>query len=111
MLSRIDVLTLPRVVIYAVLSLTVLRMGPVALSAVGLRLPWDTVALAGWLGPRGLASLIFALLAAESIGGPDGDFVVEVVAVTVALSVLAHGLSAGPLAAWYSRRHPAETTA
>ena len=63
------------------------------------------------LSALALAVAASSLLAAESIGGPDGDFVVEVVAVTVALSVLAHGLSAGPLAAWYSRRHPAETTA
>ncbi|HET7902241.1 MAG TPA: cation:proton antiporter [Candidatus Nanopelagicales bacterium] len=106
-LSRIDLAALPHVLLYAVLSLTVLRMVPVALSAVGLHLPWDTVALAGWLGPRGLASVIFALLAAEEIGGAEGDFVLEVVAVTVALSVVLHGLSAGPLAVWYAARHPA----
>jgi sodium/hydrogen antiporter len=106
-LSRIDLATIPRVVVYAVLSLTVLRMVPVAIAAIGLKLRWDTVLLAGWLGPRGLASIIFALLAAEEIGGRDGDFVLEVVAVTVAMSVLAHGLSAGPLADWYAARHPA----
>lgn len=106
-LSRIDLARLPHVLLYAVLSLTVLRMLPVAIAAIGLRLPWDTVLLAGWLGPRGLASIIFALLAAEEIGGADGDFVLEVVAVTVAMSVVAHGLSAGPLAVWYAARHPA----
>lgn len=109
-LSRIDLASIPRVLVYAVLSLTVLRMVPVAIAALGSRLPWDTVLLAGWLGPRGLASIIFALLAAEEIGGSDGDFVLEVVAVTVALSVLAHGLSAGPLATWYAARHPADAT-
>ena len=93
---------------YAVLSLTVLRMVPVALSLVGMRLPWDTVALAGWLGPRGLASIIFAMLADDALGGADGALVLTVVGTTVGLSVLAHGLSAGPLAAWYSRRHPAD---
>ncbi len=93
-------------VVYAVLSLTVLRMVPVAIAAIGTRLPWDTVALAGWLGPRGLASVVFAILAFDDIGGEAGGEVLMVVAVTVALSVVAHGLSAGPLAAWYSRRHP-----
>lgn len=106
-LARMALDDLPRVLLYAVLSLTVLRMLPVALSAAGLGLPRDTVWLAGWLGPRGLASIIFGILAAESIGGADGEFVLEVVGVTVALSVLAHGLSAGPLAAWYAARHPA----
>jgi NhaP-type Na+/H+ or K+/H+ antiporter len=93
-------------VVYSVLSLTVLRMFPVALSLLGLHLPWDTVLLAGWLGPRGLASLIFAILAADAIGGSDGDFVLTVIAMTVAISVVAHGLSAGPLARWYAARHP-----
>jgi NhaP-type Na+/H+ or K+/H+ antiporter len=93
-------------VVYAVLSLTVLRMLPVAVAAFGLHLPRDTVLLVGWLGPRGLASIIFAILAADSIGGEPGEFVLTVVAVTVAMSVIAHGLSAGPLAAWYSGRHP-----
>jgi NhaP-type Na+/H+ or K+/H+ antiporter len=95
-------------VVYAVLSLTVLRMGPVALAALGLHARWDTVLLVGWLGPRGLASIIFAILAADTIGGEPGELVLTIVAVTVAMSVLAHGLSAGPLAAWYAKRHPAE---
>jgi len=95
-------------VVYAVLSLTALRMLPVALSAVGLHLPWDTVLLVGWLGPRGLASIIFGILAADVIGGAAGELVLTVVATTVAMSVLAHGLSAGPLAAWYSGRHPVD---
>jgi sodium/hydrogen antiporter len=95
-------------VVYAVLSLTVLRMLPVAVAALGLHLPRDTVLLVGWLGPRGLASIIFAILAADRLGGESGDFVLTVVAVTVAVSVLAHGLSAGPLATWYSARHPVE---
>jgi NhaP-type Na+/H+ or K+/H+ antiporter len=97
-----------QVIGYALLSLTVLRMLPVAISALGVGLPWDTVALAGWLGPRGLASIVFAILALDDIGGEQGRFVVTVVAVTVALSVLAHGLSAGPLAQWYAARHPVE---
>jgi NhaP-type Na+/H+ or K+/H+ antiporter len=92
--------------LYAVLSLTVLRMLPVALAAVGLSLSWDTVALAGWLGPRGLASIVFAILAFDEIGGGPGAEVLTVVAATVALSVVLHGLTAGPLAGWYSRRHP-----
>jgi NhaP-type Na+/H+ or K+/H+ antiporter len=98
-------------VVYAALSLTVLRMAPVALSAIGLHARWDTVLLVGWLGPRGLASIIFAILAADTIGGDAGELVLTIVAVTVAMSVLAHGLSAGPLAAWFSKRHPVEPEA
>ena len=107
-LGSLSTAHLGQAVVYAVLSLTVLRMLPVAVSLLGLRLPWDTVLLAGWLGPRGLASLIFAILATDAIGGSDGDFVLTVIATTVAISVVVHGLSAGPLARWYAARHPVD---
>jgi NhaP-type Na+/H+ or K+/H+ antiporter len=100
-----DVITW-RTVLYAVLSLTVLRMLPVAIASLGSGRSWDTVALTGWLGPRGLASIVFGILAADTIGRVQGQLVLAVIAVAVALSVLAHGLSAGPLATWYARRHP-----
>jgi NhaP-type Na+/H+ or K+/H+ antiporter len=60
------------------------------------------VLFVGWFGPRGLASLVFALLALEDLGTAADD-VVAIIGVTVLLSVLAHGLSAGPLAARYGR--------
>ena len=109
-LAKIRDLVTWQMVLYALLSLTVIRMLPVAVAALGLRLPWDTVALAGWLGPRGLASIVFAILALDAIEGSDGVFVLATVSVTVALSVLAHGLTAGPLATWYSGRHPVEAS-
>ena len=87
-------------VVYAVLSLTVVRMVPVALACLGAGLDRDTVLFVGWFGPRGLASLIFALLAVEELG-PGADEVVTIIALTVLLSVVAHGFTAGPLAAWY----------
>src|SRR5512133_394852 len=92
MLERVDVLT----VLYAALSLTVVRMLPVAVALVGTRLDRSTVLFVGWFGPRGLASLVFALLALEALG-PVADEAVALVAVTVLLSVLVHGLSATPL--------------
>ena len=96
MVSRIDAAT----VLYAVLSLTVVRMVPVALASVGAGLDRATLLFVAWFGPRGLASLVFALLALEELG-PDADPAVSVIAMTVLLSVVAHGLSAGPLAARY----------
>jgi NhaP-type Na+/H+ or K+/H+ antiporter len=93
----------PVLVLYAVVSLTLVRMVPVALASLGARLDRETVLFVGWFGPRGLASLVFALLALEALG-PGADDAVAVIAVTVFLSVLAHGISAGPLAAWYGRR-------
>ena len=96
MLERVDA----RMVLYAVLSLTVVRMLPVALALVGARFSRRTVLFVGWFGPRGLASLVFALLALEALG-PVADDAVAIVTVTVLLSVLAHGLSAAPVAARY----------
>jgi NhaP-type Na+/H+ or K+/H+ antiporter len=89
-------------VVYAVLSLTLVRMVPVALSLIGTRMDRDTVLFIGWFGPRGLASLVFALLALEAVGSA-ADEAVAVIAVTVFLSVLAHGVSAAPLAARYGQ--------
>ncbi|GAA2165920.1 sodium/proton antiporter (CPA1 family) [Humibacillus xanthopallidus] len=92
----------PLMLVYAVLSLTVVRMLPVALSLIGSGLDRRTVLFVGWFGPRGLASLVFALLALEALG-PVSDEAVAVVTVTVLVSVVAHGLSAAPLAGRYGR--------
>ena len=97
-LVRADLL----VVAYAILSLTLVRMVPVALACWGAGLDRKTVLFVGWFGPRGLASLVFALLALEDLG-PAADDVVAIIGVTVLLSVVAHGLSAGPLAARYGK--------
>jgi NhaP-type Na+/H+ or K+/H+ antiporter len=89
-------------VLYAVLSLTLVRMIPVALALLGSRTDRTTVAFVGWFGPRGLASLVFVLLALEEIGSRAED-AVALIAATVFLSVLAHGMTAAPLAARYGR--------
>ena len=89
-----------QVVAYAVLSLTVVRMLPVALALIGTRLPRRTVAFIGWFGPRGLASIIFALIALEELH-VEAERAVAVIGMTVLLSVFAHGLSAKPLASRY----------
>ena len=98
LIDRIDV----AIVVYAVLSLTVVRMVPVALALTGTGLDRNTVLFVGWFGPRGLASLVFALLALEELG-TGADQAVAVIAATVLLSVIAHGLSATPLANRYGR--------
>jgi NhaP-type Na+/H+ or K+/H+ antiporter len=77
-------------------------MVPVALALLGSGTDRETVLFIGWFGPRGLASLLFALLALEEIG-PGADDAVAVIGATVLLSVLAHGISAAPLAARYGR--------
>jgi len=82
---------------YALLSLTAIRMVPVALALLGSGFDRYSVAFIGWFGPRGLASVIFALLALEDLG-PAAQEVTATIALTVLLSVGAHGLTARPFA-------------
>jgi sodium/hydrogen antiporter len=99
-----------QILLYALLSLTVIRMLPVALSLLGARLDWPTVFFIGWFGPRGLASIVFALLALEDLHGllEPIDEVVATIGLTVLLSVVFHGLTAQPLARRYSATHQAD---
>jgi NhaP-type Na+/H+ or K+/H+ antiporter len=92
--------------LYAALSLTVIRMLPVAVGLAGTRLDRATVLFIGWFGPRGLASVVFALLAIEQLKLTDmvGQ-AISVVAVTVLISVVAHGVSAAPLSRRYAGKH------
>jgi sodium/hydrogen antiporter len=94
----------PSVLLYALLSLTLVRLVPVALSLLGTGWDRGTVLFVGWFGPRGLASVVFALLAVEELG--ETAVVVPAigaVSLTVLLSVVLHGISAGPLGTRYVR--------
>jgi sodium/hydrogen antiporter len=89
---------------YAVLSLTVIRMVPVAVALLGTKMSGPTVAFIGWFGPRGLASIVLALMALGDGRAPALQPGVAVtVATTVLLSIVLHGLSAEPLVRWYGR--------
>ena len=92
-----------QIILYAVLSLTVIRMVPVAAVLVRSGLDRATIALVAWFGPRGLASVVFCLLALEELGSPTADHAAAVITITVVLSVLAHGATADPLATRYAR--------
>jgi sodium/hydrogen antiporter len=96
----------PAAILYAVVSLTLVRMVPVAAALVGTGLRRDTVAFMGWFGPRGLASVVFTLIAVEELHGADAiaGAIEEIATWTILLSVVAHGLSAEPLARVYGRR-------
>jgi sodium/hydrogen antiporter len=96
-----------QVALYAVLSLTVVRMLPVATSMLGTGARRPTVAFLGWFGPRGAASIVFALLVLEEGGLTHEDVILTTAFVTVGLSVLAHGVTAAPLAARYADWHDA----
>lgn len=88
---------------YAVLALTFIRMLPIALSLIGLRLRVPTILFLGWFGPRGLASILFVLLILETSEVPHREAILSITVITVALSGLLHGITAAPLAQWYGR--------
>jgi NhaP-type Na+/H+ or K+/H+ antiporter len=104
---------------YAVLSLTLVRMVPVAISMIGTGARRQTVAFLGWFGPRGAASIVFALLLVEEGGLPNDGIILTATFATVGLSVFAHGVTAAPFARRYAgwfeanpttRLSPAETS-
>ena len=90
-------------VLYAVLSLTVIRMLPVFVCLTGLRGGPEGKLFVGWFGPRGLASIVFAVIVINA-NVPGADTISSVVTWTVLLSVIAHGLSANPWAKSFGAR-------
>jgi NhaP-type Na+/H+ or K+/H+ antiporter len=95
--------------LYALLSLTLVRMLPVALAMWGSHARRPTLWFLGWFGPRGLASIVFAVIVVEESQLPHEHLIVLAIYLTVGLSVLAHGLTAAPLADRYARwyeHHP-----
>jgi len=93
----------PMILLYAILSLTIVRMVPVAISLIGSRLQFPTWIFLGWFGPRGLASILFALLVLGEQSSQLASELMSTVAATVLLSVLLHGITAAPAARWYGR--------
>ena len=100
------------VVLYALLSLTLVRIVPVALAMLGSGARRPTVAFLGWFGPRGLASIVFAVILVEDAALANESLLLNTIFLTIALSVLLHGVTATPLAgryaAWFAA-HPRET--
>lgn len=92
----------PEAVVYAVLSLTVVRIVPVAIAMLWTGLARPTLLYVGWFGPRGLASIVFAGVVVEE-AVPAAGAITDVVLLTVALSLVAHGITA----AWGARRYAA----
>ena len=96
-------------VVYGVLSLTVVRMLPVALALAGTHARHRTVAFVGWFGPRGLASIVFTVIALENGTLDHASSITVAVVFTIVLSVYLHGLSARPLTERYARWYRAHS--
>lgn len=93
----------PATLLYALASLTLVRMVPVWLSLTGLGLEAPTRAFIGWFGPRGIASILYGLLLLEGSGLEQGGTVFSVTMLTILLSVVLHGITAWPAVRWYGR--------
>lgn len=92
-----------RVFVYALLSLTIVRIVPVFLCVSGLKLQFDTKLFMGWFGPRGLASIVFVVMVlADKL--PGSEILLTTVTWTILLSIVLHGITANPLAAVYGAR-------
>jgi NhaP-type Na+/H+ or K+/H+ antiporter len=99
-LSQIDA----PVILYAVLSLTVARLGGVVLGLAGMHLRRETLLYLGWFGPRGIASVLYVLLVLDGEMAENRQEIFVIVTVTVLISVFAHGLTAYPGSRWYAAR-------
>ena len=91
------------VVLYSILSLTIIRMLPVFFSLTGLKTNTEGKLFIGWFGPRGLASIVFAVIALNA-NLPNGGAIAMTVVCTVVLSIILHGISANPWARGYGER-------
>ena len=104
-----------RIGLYAIASLTVVRMLPVAVAMLGTHARPRTVFFLGWFGPRGLASIVFAVIVVQEADLPHATTLVLTTYVTVGLSVLVHGVTAAPLASryatWFASHPPGQRPA
>lgn len=92
-----------QVAVYAILSLTIVRMLPVFLCVTGMGLKTDTKLFMGWFGPRGLASIVFiVIVVAKNL--PEKEVLIASVTWTVVLSIVLHGISANPVSKRYGNR-------
>lgn len=83
-------------VVYAVLSLTFIRMVPVALCLRGTGLSARSVGFIGWFGPRGIASILYLLMVILKLGTEGYEKIISVITLTVFLSIFLHGITAVP---------------
>jgi NhaP-type Na+/H+ or K+/H+ antiporter len=95
------------VVAYALLSLTLVRMIPVAVAMLGTGARRPTLAFLGWFGPRGLASIVFAVILVDDADLAAEPLLLNTIFVTIGLSVLLHGVTSSPLAVRYARWYAA----
>jgi len=90
-------------IMYAILSLTIIRMLPVAISLLGTELSWGTIGFIGWFGPRGIASVLYLLMMVIDLGREGYRQIIAVITLTVLLSIFLHGITAVPFSKFYQK--------
>ncbi|MDF6040681.1 cation:proton antiporter [Streptomyces sp. JH14] len=91
------------VILYALVALTLVRMLPVLIALAGTGMKLTDKLFLGWMGPRGVTSIVFGSLAVIELPTPSGDFIAQVMTITVMLSIVLHGLSTEPISRRYGR--------
>jgi NhaP-type Na+/H+ or K+/H+ antiporter len=95
------------ILVYAILSLTIVRMIPVFVSLAGMGVSTEGKLFMGWFGPRGLASIVFAVIVVNA-NVPHGGIIAATAVCTIMLSILAHGITANPWAKEFGGRSSSE---
>lgn len=91
-------------VAYAILSLTIIRMLPVAISLLGTELSWGTIGFIGWFGPRGIASVLYLLMMVIALGRTGYEQIIAISTLTILLSIFLHGMTAIPFSKFYQKK-------
>ncbi len=89
--------------LYAVLSLAVIRLAAVGLGLIRTKVKPITTGFIGWFGPRGIASILYVFTVMEE-DLPGESLIYGVVMLTVLISIFAHGVTAAPGAKWYAQQ-------
>lgn len=93
-----------RAILYAVLSLTLIRMVPVAISLIGSGLSRPIVWFIGWFGPRGIASVLYLLMAIITLGIEGYERIAAIITLTILMSIFLHGITAVPFSRLFKRQ-------
>ena len=97
------------IAVYAVLSLTLIRMVPVAISVAGKGILTSTILFMGWFGPRGAASILYVLIILKEDMLTRGGLIFNVAVITILLSVILHGVSSVPGVKAYAKSLESES--
>ena len=99
------------VIIYALISLTLIRMIPIVIGMGRLNVDMPTRFFISWFGPRGIASILYIIVAVHKLGSIQGhEEIFATASLTILLSIILHGISAQPLAKIFAKSQKKDLT-